>query len=512
MRALAAMLAGGLIVGAIGCDDGAGTSPPQADMVMVDPDMDTPDPEPDMEEPEPDLGMDMAIEVDMGPDMAPPVEPCTPCEEDEDCAEGALCLFIGGEAICSVPCDEGDCPDGYTCVDWEGSEQCVPEPEVCLGCDAPGEADDLCDGFDNDCDGALDEDFEPDVCGEGACMSTSACVDGVLETCEPGMAAPDDAACDGIDEDCDGVADEDYVAESCGEGLCVAESSCEAGEVLMCMPDVDAARPRDITCDDVDDDCDGESDEDFVGQPCGIGACAAVGVCDGGDEVCTPGAPLAEQDVTCNATDEDCDGTNDEDFASEESCGFGLCRVQATCDDGETECAPPEPELPVDQQCDGLDEDCDGQIDENCVVNTLGFEVVGFDDQFVTLDLTFAQEGALDENNARFFQPRIIDAFMPLPAGTDVQGSFRDTVAPGQAAIDAEKQVRGSLNPNDDRMLRVQVLSNTNVNRIGPGVIARITLLRDGAPPWAFSFDDALTSFAPAEAAERLEFGQAVVE
>ncbi len=520
MRALAAMLMAGLVVGTIGCDDGANTAPPtEMDMLTVDPDMGDPEPEPDMGDPEPEpdmmVEMDMAPEGDLGPDAEPPpmAEACDPCEEDADCAEGAACLFIGEAAVCSVPCDEGDCPDGYTCVAWEDAgEQCVPEPGVCLGCDAPGEAFDGCDGFDNDCDEIIDEDFEPDVCGEGACAGTSACVDGVLETCEPGMPGPDDSACDGVDEDCDGNIDEDYVEETCGDGLCQATSACADGAVLMCMPDVDAALPRDITCDAVDDDCDGGADEDYVGESCGVGACAAVGTCEDGEASCTPGAPLAETDVTCNGVDDDCDGSADEEYASDEFCGLGLCRTAGSCADGEVACVPRAPEFDIDQICDGQDENCDGQIDENCVVNSLALTPISFDDEFVIVDVAFAQEGALDENNARFFQPRLIDLYVNLPAGVDVQASLRATVAPGQAAIDAEKQVRGSVLPEDERILRIQVLAINNDNRIAPGVIARLTLVNTGAPPWAFSFVEELSSFAPAEAGERLEFAEGVVE
>ena len=75
------------------------------------------------------------------------------------------------------------------------------------------------------------------------------------------------------------------------------------------------------TCNGVDDDCDGSIDEDYVNAPtsCGVGECAATGTlsCVAGVEVnnCTPGTPGAEGpvgDVSCSdGLDNDCDGNTD---------------------------------------------------------------------------------------------------------------------------------------------------------------------------------------------------------
>jgi len=72
---------------------------------------------------------------------------------------------------------------------------------------------------------------------------------------------------------------------------------------------------EDPTCDARDDDCDGETDEDYLprGLECGQGACAARGAtrCVAGEEVeqCVPGEPT---DEVCNGADDDCDGDTDE--------------------------------------------------------------------------------------------------------------------------------------------------------------------------------------------------------
>jgi len=67
----------------------------------------------------------------------------------------------------------------------------------------------------------------------------------------------------------------------------------------------------------VDDNCDGSVDEGFLAS-CGLGACAASSdVCGNGLLVaCVPGTPLASADTTCDGVDDDCDGSIDENCAT----------------------------------------------------------------------------------------------------------------------------------------------------------------------------------------------------
>jgi hypothetical protein len=59
---------------------------------------------------------------------------------------------------------------------------------------------------DNDCDGSIDEALGSTTCGVGACARTvQNCVGGVTQTCQPG--SPSTEVCDGRDNDCDGAAD-----------------------------------------------------------------------------------------------------------------------------------------------------------------------------------------------------------------------------------------------------------------------------------------------------------------
>ncbi|MCC6876763.1 MAG: PKD domain-containing protein, partial [Sandaracinaceae bacterium] len=239
-----------------------------------------------------------------------------------------------------------------------------------------------CDAIDDDCDGTNDEDYAPVAtsCGTGACASTgvTSCVSGsVVDSCTTGTPAANDATCDSVDDDCDGTADEDYVsaATSCGVGACasIGATSCVSGSVVdSCTAGTPAA--SDATCDAIDDDCDGANDEDYasIATSCGIGACASSGAtsCVSGSVIdsCSVGTPAAS-DATCDAVDDDCDGTNDEDYVSSPTaCGVGACAAtgSTSCISGSVldSCTAGTPAA-NDATCDGIDDDCDGANDED---------------------------------------------------------------------------------------------------------------------------------------------------
>jgi hypothetical protein len=138
-----------------------------------------------------------------------------------------------------------------------------------------------------------------------------------------------------------------------------------------------AGTPAAETCNGIDDDCDGTIDNG-VTRPttCGTGACAAAGIetCTAGvwgGDTCAPG--LAGTEI-CNGIDDDCDGTVDNGIASiPTSCGVGACARtgSTTCIGGVAgdSCTPGTPAAA--ETCgNGIDDNCNGAIDDNCT--TLG--------------------------------------------------------------------------------------------------------------------------------------------
>jgi hypothetical protein len=290
---------------------------------------------------------------------------------DEDYAATATSCGVGACAAAGL----------LACVDGAPTDSCT------AGTPAAGDA--TCDGVDDDCNGADDEDFvaSATACGVGACAATGtlACVDGATtDSCVAKTPAASDATCDGVDDDCNGGTDEDYVATatSCGVGACAAAGllTCvDGGTEDTCAPGTPAA--ADAVCDGVDEDCNGETDEDYVVAPttCGVGACASTGVatCVGGavEDSCAPGAGTAS-DVTCDGVDDNCDGATDEGYAATTTtCGLGACAATGTltCVGGATEdsCAPGTAAAD-DTLCDDVDNDCDGTTDEEYVPEVTG--------------------------------------------------------------------------------------------------------------------------------------------
>ncbi|MCK6526142.1 hypothetical protein L6R50_00790 [Myxococcota bacterium] len=273
------------------------------------------------------------------------------------CGEDDPCIAADPESLTDDP--------AFFDADGDGSRPCS-EPSDCDDADpriSPHRAE-VCDGLDNDCNGAADEGFDTDGDGVRSC-------DGDCANADPAVHPGAVEACDGVDTDCDPgtVVEGDEDRDRDGFLACGDAPDCDDSEPAV-NPGVEVDG-----CDGVDEDCDGELDEDaqyFLwwpdadgdgkGDPAGspVEACSADFLpgdvarvsndddCDDADGANFPGNP-----EVCDGQDNDCSGAPEEDEVDGDGDGASPCA--GDCDDAEPAAHPG-----GEEACDGIDRDCDG--------------------------------------------------------------------------------------------------------------------------------------------------------
>ncbi len=391
--------------------------------------------------------------------LCPDTYHCAPIQRADMAAPLDVCLPDTGSCACTADtagqmkaCWRDD-DQGRRCY---GFQQCDGETGW-LDCDAPAPIDEACNGLDDDCNGTIDEDLgsmrcEVAVEGLGTCYGTQRCYGQLGWICD--APTPTAELCDGQDNDCDGATDEDFkvgdvygltdhcggcnvgcagtipngtarcdpaqepprcVVDTCAPGYFpVQGSACLPATGTGCMPclsdaDCDFASNRCAALDKGNGcvlDCgpqnpygtpEGQCEPGYTCQPDDTGAhcyptsgsCTCMPQNQGedrlcmrqnefgrclGSEVCDPaagwvGCSAAEPaPEVCNDADDDCNGLIDDVAGLGGECsravpGVGTCVGLWQCGAGQPEpiCSAAEPQA---ETCNGRDDDCDGTTDE----------------------------------------------------------------------------------------------------------------------------------------------------
>ncbi len=351
------------------------------------------------------------------------------CDGTEDDALDAGTWYLDGDTdgygddsalltACEAPSGYadhgGDCDDANRTIHPYAAEVCDTVDNNCDGETDEDTATDASTWYaDGDSDTYGDPDTTTTACGapSGYVADASDC-DDANNTVNPAATE----VCDDVDNDCNGTVDDDSAADaatwyadadedSFGDPLSTTIACDEPSGYLADASDCDdtdfGVNPdAEELCDTVDNDCDGDTDEstatdvstwyaDSDGDGDGDAAttqrsCSQPTGYVGNTDDCDDGDASVNSKATevCDTVDNDCDGDTDEDsaadaaswYADADGDGFGDPDSWTTaCDQptdhlsDDTDCDDGDASVNSDasEVCDGVDNNCDGTIDED---------------------------------------------------------------------------------------------------------------------------------------------------
>ena len=330
--------------------------------------------------------------------VLPQNEEIKPCNNVDDDCDGIIDNKTGQNTPLKRTCYEGKALTDGNAHCKAGTQTCLSGKwDLCKDQALPRE--EICNGKDDDCDGKVDNKVVPVFCyphpkgckektkGNYSCLGRcrpgiKRCVNGKRETkCEKaeGPLAQEDCT-NQIDDDCNGEIDD------------ASQCSCKTGDTRPCYTGTKGTQgigpckagtqkcvssrwgtcenqitPTTETCNNKDDNCDGKVDN--LDKACVVSS--QKGVCRTGQMRCVNQKPICESNAqatteVCDGKDNDCDGIVDNINKNALSCTIpnqkGVCKQGIwKCEQQKATCAAIQKASPED--CNGLDDDCDGKID-----------------------------------------------------------------------------------------------------------------------------------------------------
>jgi hypothetical protein len=497
---------------------------------------------------------------DLSPSVNPDaVETCDGVDQDCDGTvdDGAGTYSVFADADGDGFGDPGAPLTGAGCTPPGGT---VANSDDCddLGAAVHPGAVESCDGVDEDCDGAVDDDavgattWFRDADGDGFAGSgetVAACAqpagyEAAATDCDDFASRVNPGAvevCDGFDDDCDGTVDvgasdvltfyQDGDGDGFGDALTVF-TACEAGAAVTMAGDCDDAdaslhpyAPE--ICDGLDDDCDGDTDDADSGRIGGTvwyvdadgdgagdaatlvvacdgptGAVSTAGDCDDDDPARFPGAvevcDAADIDEDCDGAaedydadstggtafevDADQDGYGDDTLASVPRCdpAVGFAVAGGDCDDADPSTNPGISADGDATTADGVDNDCDSQCDEDFIAANPGVLVIT--EVMYEPDWRYFNSAALNANLGDWFEVyntsnedlRLCSGWIVSSAGgaNEKSAITSDVVVPAHGLV----VFGASDNPTINGGVAVDVVYGTAVKLEGPAYCEDTTI------------------------------------